>query len=190
MRHAFKVAVLCLLVAALAAPALWATTAVERTEADLIAESAVILTGRCTDLRSEWIDRDLVTLATISVTEVLKGDPVSELTVVLPGGIDANRRFPIAMSFPAAPEIFRQETVLLFLVPEDRVAGGYAVSGFSQGKFTLVADAKGGEVATQNLSGLRLQGRDGSITQGATKAIVLRELRQKIRQVLDVERPR
>jgi hypothetical protein len=190
MRHASKAAVLCLLVVALAAPALWATTAVERTETDLITESAVILTGRCTELRSEWMDRDLVTLATISVSETLKGDPGSEVTVVLPGGIDSNRRFPIAMSFPAAPEIFRQETVLLFLVPEDRLAGGYAVAGFSQGKFTLVADAKSGGVATQNLSGLRLQGRNGSITQGTGKTIVLRELRQKIRQVLDVERPR
>ncbi len=188
MRHAAKAAVLCLLVAALAVPALRATTAVEHTQTDLIQQAEIIVAGRCTGLQSQWVGRDLVTLATISVSEVLKGQAGPEVTVVLPGGIDSNRRFPIAMTFPAAPEIFLQEDVLLFLATEDLVAGGWGIVGFSQGKFTVVENA-GAKVATQNLSGLTLQGRNGRL-QGGAKSISLPQLRQQIREVLGVEKAR
>jgi len=181
MRNVVRTAA-CVLVAALAVPAVWATTAVERTEGDLIQEAVVIVTGRCVGLKPTWIDRDLVTLATIEVTETLKGNPVSQVTVVLPGGIDTNRPVPVAMTFPAAPEIFMAENVLLFLTAEDRVQNGYAVAGFSQGKFTVVEDAQGKSVATQNLSSLNLQNRKGGITRGATKAISIEALRQKIKE--------
>jgi hypothetical protein len=180
MRNVVRTAA-CVLVAVMAMPA-WATTAVERTEGDLIREASVIVTGRCVSLQPTWIDRDLVTLATIEVTETLKGNPVSQVTVVLPGGIDTNRPVPVAMTFPAAPEIFMAENVLLFLTAEDRVVNGFAVAGFSQGKFTVVEDAQGKSVATQNLSSLNLQGRKGGITRGTTKAISLDALRHKIKE--------
>ena len=170
-----------LLVATLAVPALWATTAVERTENEMVQEAAIIVTGHCTHLQSQWVGKALVTLATIQVSEVLKGDAGSQVTVVLPGGIDSNRRIPIAMSYPAAPEIFQQENVLLFLNPEDLVAGAYSIVGFSQGKFSL-AVAGGKKVATQDLSGLNLQGHNGSLRRGQGKAIQLDELRARIRQ--------
>jgi hypothetical protein len=175
-------AVLSLLVAAAAVPAVWATTAVERTESDMVQESALIVTGHCTHQRSQWVGRALVTLATIQVTEALKGEPGSTVTVVLPGGADSNRKIPVAMSYPAAPQIYQQEDVLLFLVPEDLVAGGYAIAGFSQGKFTLAENAQGKRVATQDLSALNLQGRSGSLHRGTAKTIQLDELRQLIRQ--------
>jgi hypothetical protein len=180
-------AALCLLAAALAVPAAWATTAVERTEADLINEAAVIVTGRCIETHSQWLENELVTLATISVSEVLKGQPGSEVTVVLPGGIDSNRRVPIAMSYPAAPEIYQQENVLLFLIPEDRVASGYAVAGWSQGKFSLTPDQK---QATQDLGGLNLAGPDGRVSRGGGKTLQLDRLRAKIRETLAAPRER
>ena len=189
MRQDAKAAALCLLVA-LAVPALWATTAVERTESNLIQEAAIIVTGRCTQLQSQWVDRDLVTLATISVSEVLKGQSGSQVTVVLPGGIDSKRKFPVAMSYPAAPEILQQENVLLFLMPETRVGNGYAVVGFSQGKFTLAENATGQKVATQDLRGLNLQNRAGAVSRGAIKTLSLDSLRQKIQDSLAAERQR
>lgn len=182
-------AALCLLAALLAVPALRATTAVERTEADMIQEAQVIVTGRCLALQSQWVDRDLVTLATVQVDEVLKGSAGSVVTVVLPGGADANRKFPIAMSYPAAPEIFQQESVLLFLVPEGRVADGWSIVGFSQGKLTVV-DTPQGKVASQNLSALNLQGRDGAVRRGGAKTVSIDALRLKIRETLDVEKER
>jgi hypothetical protein len=175
-------AAFCLLAAALVAPSAWATTAVERTEGELIQEAQVIVTGRCIKLQPTWIERDLVTLATIEVSEVLKGNPGATIEVVLPGGIDTNRPVPVAMTFPAAPEIFMAENVLLFLIAEDRVVNGFAVAGFSQGKLTVVEDAQGKSIATQNLSSLNLQNKQGGITRGTTKAISLDALRHKIKE--------
>ena len=143
MRRAAK-AVLGLLAAALALTPGWATTAVERTDTDLIQEASIIVTGHCTHLQSQWLDRTLVTIATISVSEVLKGQAGSEVTVVLPGG---SRRSP---QVPDRHELSRlrrrsrqQENVLLFLTPEDRVPHGYAIVGFSQGKLTVASNAAG-----------------------------------------------
>jgi hypothetical protein len=183
MRRAAK-AVLGLLAATLALTPGWATTAVERTDTDLIQEASIIVTGHCTHRQSQWLDRTLVTIATISVSEVLKGQPGSEVTVVLPGGVDMHRRFPIAMSYPAAPEISQQENVLLFLTPEDRVPHGYAIVGFSQGKLTVADNGLGQPVASQNLSDLNLQSRTGAIRRGRSRTLPLSELRQKIQQTL------
>jgi len=190
LRSTARVVVLSLLAAAAALPAAWGTTAVERTESDMIQESALVVTGHCTGLQSQWAGRTLVTLATIQVTEALKGSPGSTVTVVLPGGVDSNRKIPVAMSYPAAPQIYQKEDVLLFLVPEDLVAGGYAIAGFSQGKLTLATDARGKKVATQDLSALNLQGRNGSLRRGAAKTIQLDELRRRIRQTSAAGRER
>jgi hypothetical protein len=189
MRNAAR-AVSGLLATALALMPAWATTAVERTETDLIQESAIIVTGHCTHLQSQWLDRTLVTIATISVSEVLKGQAGSEVTVVLPGGTDTHRRVPIAMTFPAAPQIRQQEDVLLFLRPEEPVANGYTIVGFSQGKLTLADNGQGQKVASQDLSALNLQGRTGAVTRGRAKTLLLSELRQKIRETQAAGRPR
>ncbi|HEY0553029.1 MAG TPA: hypothetical protein VGG20_02120 [Thermoanaerobaculia bacterium] len=180
-------AFLGLLAAVLTIPAVQATTAVERTEADLIQESTLVVTGHCTHLQSQWAGRTLVTLATIQVSEVLKGGAVSTVTVALPGGLDSNRRIPVAMSFPAAPVILQQENVLLFLTPQPLVAGTYSIAGFSQGKFSLVEDVPGKAVATQSLGGLKVQGHDGSLHRGEGKSIPLDELRARIRTIQAAE---
>src|SRR4029077_6508713 len=176
-------ATLGLLAAILTVPAVQATTAVERSEADMVQESALIVTGHCTHLQSQWAGRTLVTLATVQVSEVLKGNAVSTVTVALPGGVDVNRRIPVAMSSPAAPVILQQENVLLFLTPQELVAGSYSVVGFSQGKFSLVEDAQGKMLATQNLNGLKVQGNQGAPRPGVGKTIQLDELRAKIHEL-------
>lgn len=190
LRSKARVVVLGLLAAAAAIPAAWGTTAVERTESDMVQEAALIVTGHCTQLQSQWVGKTLVTLATIQVTEALKGSPGSTVTVALPGGVDANRKIPVAMSYPAAPQIYNQENVLLFLVPQDLVAGSYSVVGFSQGKLTLAETPQGKKVATQDLSVLNLQGRTGTIRRGTAKTIDLEELRQRIRQAASTGRER
>lgn len=167
----------------LAIPALHATTAVERSPEEMIREAGLIVAGQCTGVRSTWVDRNLVTLATIRVSEVLKGQAGTEVTVVIPGGVDSSRRVPIAVNYPAAPEILKQENVLLFLIPEPMVAEGHAIVGFSQGKFSLARDEQGHLFATQNLGELHLQGRTGA-TRGTAKSISLDALRQQIRHTL------
>ena len=61
--------------------------------------SDLVAIGSCVDTSSVWLNRTLVTLATISVVETLKGAEQRAITVALPGGIDANRKFPVAMSY-------------------------------------------------------------------------------------------
>jgi hypothetical protein len=178
------------LLAATAIPAAWGTTAVERSEGDMVQEAALIVTGHCTRLQSQWAGKTLVTLATVQVTEALKGSPGSTVTVALPGGVDANRKIPVEMTYPAAPTIYNQENVLLFLVPQELVAGSYSVVGFSQGKLTLAETPQGKKVATQDLSALNLQGRTGTIRRGTAKTIDLDELRQRIRQAASAGRER
>ena len=56
-----------------AAPA-WATTARALSNRAMTEAAALILTGRCVDVRSAWEGRTLVTLATVEVTDVLKGE--------------------------------------------------------------------------------------------------------------------
>lgn len=187
MRHLAGVA-LCAAVVLLAVPAIHATTAVEMTENDLIQQASDIVVGKCIGVHSQWLDRDLVTLATIQVSESLKGAGSSQITVVIPGGIDAQRRIPVVMSFPGAPEIRNQENVVLFLTPEDRVPNGFAILGFSQGKFSISESALGQKVASQNLSQLGLQGRAGLRT-GEAKAIVLDDLRLRVQRFLAAGNP-
>jgi hypothetical protein len=180
MRQAARAAVCSLVVAALAAPGLWATTAVEMSIDDMSQSADAIVSGRCTNSQSAWMDGSLVTLAKISVSEVLKGQVGSEITVVLPGGIDSNRPVPIAMTFPAAPEIQVGENTLLFLVGEE--VQGYGVVGFSQGKFTVVEDS-GAKMVTQDLSALNLH--NGSrISRGSETTLPYEDVKRQVQRSL------
>src|SRR5262245_12735697 len=46
----------------------------------MVGESSLIVIGECTETSSQWVEgRRLYTLATVSVTESLKGDPAKEV---------------------------------------------------------------------------------------------------------------
>jgi hypothetical protein len=195
--------VCCLLLVALAASGLWATKAVNTNIADevvatdaastpadlsvrdLALQSELIVTGRCVDTRTAWVEngRILVTLATVSVDEVIKGNNTSTVTVVLPGGADANRRIPVAMTYAGAPTIAPQEDVFLFLSSEQALAGGYAVMGFSQGKFSIVEDEDGQKLVSRDLTKMRLQ-RGTGVTRGNRHLTPMSEFKQKVRGFL------
>ncbi|HVR99503.1 MAG TPA: hypothetical protein VMW27_22965, partial [Thermoanaerobaculia bacterium] len=149
-------------------------------------EAEVIVTGRCVNLQSTWVENNLVTLATIQVSEVLKGQAGPQVTVVLPGGADSNRPVPVAMTYPAAPELQLQENAVLFLVPDGQVAQGFAIVGWSQGKYSL-SPSDGKMMASQNLGDLNLQGRSG-LRRGDSKAVPYEQLRQQIQKALAREK--
>lgn len=159
-------------------PALYATTAIELSDFDLTEQAELIAVGTVSESRPQWVDRSLVTLVTVSVSEVLKGSAGSTITVVLPGGIDVNRKFPISMSYPGAPQLGRDEQVVLFLVADDVIAGGYAIAGFSQGKFTITGDSASSQV-TRSLENLKLQ-RGRELHGGGKTVSSYAEFKQKI----------
>jgi len=166
-----------------ALPTADSTLAVEMSVEDMVNQSNVIAIGNCTETRSVWVDRSLVTLATVSVTESLKGNEASSITVALPGGVDANRRIPIAMTYPGAPKITPGENVFLFLTDSSEVDGSYTVAGFSQGKFSIGTDDNGELVLSRDLTKTSLQG-DRGLRRGHTDRTPLATLKAQVRGYL------
>src|SRR5262245_2729598 len=86
--------------------------------------ATMIVTGQCLGTRSTWVGRTLYTIATVQVSETIKGDQQSKIDVILPGGIDLNRKIPLAMNFPGAPLMQRGEESFLFLIPATAMPSG------------------------------------------------------------------
>lgn len=159
------------------------TLAVALSLAEMVAQSDVIAIGSCTDIRSEWMDGTLVTIANVSVTEGLKGTDSGNLTVVLPGGADSNRKFPVAVSYPGAPRMVPGENVFLFLTADSDV-GGYTVAGFAQGKFSISTDESGEPVVTRDLTKTSLQGNNG-VRRGGSNATPLSSFKSQVKGLLN-----
>lgn len=160
----------------------WGTTALQFSNQDLAAQADLVVIGKCTDVRTAWVDRMLVTLATIQVSENLKGSS-GVITVVLPGGIDANRAVPVMMSYPGAPQITPDENVFLFLEDEMATLGGYTVIGFSQGKFSIVTDSQGRKMVDRDLTRIDLQSGTG-VARGTRTLTSLQEFKTEIQKHL------
>jgi hypothetical protein len=165
--------------AILLAPSSEATTARKLSNEAMTTEATAIVAGRCTSVQTIWSGRVLLTMATIAVSDRLKGDLGETVIVALPGGIDANRRFPVSMLYPGAPQIATGEDVFLFLTPNASVNGSFAVVGFSQGKFSIVDDERGGKAVSRNLSALTLQSPAGT-HRGTSTKIPLDEFKNEI----------
>jgi len=150
---------------------------------DMVNQSDLIAIGNCVETKSVWIDRSLVTLATVSVTESLKGNESSSITVALPGGVDVNRKIPIAMTYPGAPQMTPGENVFLFLTSSDEVPGGYTVSGFSQGKFSIITDENGEQMVSRDLPKTSFKS-DNGIHRGSNNTVPLSRLKDEVRGYL------
>ena len=145
-------------------------------------QSDMIVTGRCTGLRTEWVQdgRVLVTLASIEVADTLKGGEVESLTVSLPGGVDANRRIPVAMTYPDAARIQLNEEVVLFLSNDDLAAGAYAVTGSQLGKLSIVEGEDGSRLVSRDNIGPKVQAAPG-IVRGSRAFTPEAAFKQKVR---------
>lgn len=157
------------------------TLAVALSLDEMVDQSDVIAIGNCVDTKSVWVDRTLVTLATVSVSETLKGGETSSLTVVLPGGSDSNRKFPIAVSYPGAPQMTPGENVFLFLTSDIDTGMGYNVAGFAQGKFSIVNDEDGTPVVSRDLTRMTLQSNKGVRRGGAANVIPLASFKDRVK---------
>jgi len=146
-------------------------------------EASMIVIGKCLGTRSKWIDRSLVTEATISVEETLKGDPAKEVKVDLPGGIDVNPQFPVAMTYPGAPRISLDEEVFLFLTPSDEGSNGYSVTGYAQGKFSIGQASDGEKVVMRDMTRAPVQKGAGAI-RGNIQGVPLSQFKALVRNYL------
>lgn len=169
---------LAALLAAAVAPA-GATTLAELDQDELIDRSALIVTGSCDAVAFEWRDGMLVTVATVGVERVLKGQHTGPVELVVPGGVDLDRAVPVAVTVPGAPQIAPGERVLLFLTPAGPAPGRFAVTGFSQGKFSIVESPDGVPVVQQDLAGATLL-RGDTARPGGSRAVPLQILEERI----------
>jgi len=162
------------------------TLAVALSIQDMVNQSDVIAIGNVVDTRSLWVDRSLVTLATVSVGEALKGPETGNITVVLPGGVDANRKFPVAMSYPGAPRLTPGEDVFLFLTADTDYGTGYNVAGFAQGKFSIVTDEDGEKAVSRDLTKVALQG-DNGVRRGQSNLTPLANFKAQVKSFLNAQ---
>jgi hypothetical protein len=173
----------CVALTLVAVADLSATTARRLSNQQLAQDADVIAIGRCLETRSVWEGRTLLTLATVAVAETLKGGPEATLTVALPGGIDANRKVPVAMTYAGAPTMRPGEEVFLFLNRDEVVTAGLIVAGFAQGKFSIVQDAAGNRAVSRDLTTLKLQMGPG-VVAGTQTVTPLEEFRREVLEYL------
>jgi hypothetical protein len=155
-----------------------AEISIELSNSQLATSSEVIVIGRATSVQSRWIDRTLVTAVNVQITESSKGAPGGSIEVLLPGGIDATRRIPVAMTYAGAPTVKPGEELFLFLLYADDV-GGYIVNGFAQGKFSVMTDATGVRRVHRDLRGSQLIEGAG-ISRGTVTLTALSAFREEI----------
>jgi hypothetical protein len=150
----------------------------------MVEESSSIVIGRCAETRSKWVGRSLVTEATISVEEALKGDAAAgtQVTVELPGGIDFNRK--VAMTIAGAPHISPGEKVFLFLFRPDDGANSYSVMGFAQGKYSVGQANDGEEVVTRDMTMAPLQ-KGAGLTRGNPQVVPLSVFKARVNSYLN-----
>lgn len=126
-------------------------TTLEPLDGEQMTDAAqVIVVGECTEQRTEWFGRSLVTLYTVSVNEVIKGTAPGQITVAVPGGLDTEGPVPVAVTFPGAPTLQPGEQLLLFLhdaenptndlAPSKAEDAMFGIVGFSQGAFPVIAE--------------------------------------------------
>jgi hypothetical protein len=179
-RRAFHFAIACI---ALALPSTArADISIRLNNAQLTSAADLIVIGRAMSSQSRWIDRTLVTAVVVRVEESLKGDAAGDIEVLLPGGVDANRKFPVSMTYPGAPTMQSGERVFLFLSRSEEVPG-YIVSGFAQGKFSIVTDARGDQRVSRDLRGSQLVEGSG-IARGTATLTSLADFRAEIARLI------
>lgn len=172
MKKTMVAGLVCGLVALTAASAL-ATQVIQRTPQQLAQDSALIVDGKVTGVRSFWNEDHsrIYTEATVAVASTYKGSGGANVRVVQPGGVVGNVR----MTAQGALSWKRGEEVLLFLEPAS--PGAFQVAGFSQGKYEVQRDDRGRAFVQQALPA------DGGVAKGTAG-------RQTVEQFINQVLPR
>ena len=113
--------------------------------ADLIVQVEIGESG------TAFFDDQPHTLVEAAVEEVLKGAPISSITVAIPGGVIRPAAIPIEVEVVGAPQLFQGNRAILFLEEFPGYGSLYRIVGFSQGVFLFTTD---GTNAVQDLRGL------------------------------------
>jgi hypothetical protein len=150
---------------------------------ELVTTARVIVHGRVSGVRSEWVDgrRAIETFVTVDVADYLKGDLGESLIFRVPGGQIGRYR----TVFVGAPEFQDGDEVVLFL----KLAGPSTpyVIGLSQGVFRVLADPRTGRrmVTTPVVMGKSGDAPERIVRGDVTrKPLAIEAFRDAVRQVM------
>lgn len=150
---------------------------------DLTQAADAIVIATATHTKSVRVDGELVTRVTLEVEMALTGYTPGSIHVVVPGGIDLDRRIPIASVVPGQPRILRGERSLLFLRRLEPGSSDFGLVGDAQGRFVLLPNAAENSVAVRDLSAVHLVTEEGP-TRGRTTAVPEELLVEHLRTLL------
>lgn len=185
MRNPCRSLILIVVAACLAALPVSATTLLELSDEDMAFQADLIVQGRITGVESARVDGHLMTRVSVASEDVLKGGGDRVVTVLVPGGIDTSLKHPVATVYPGAPQFIEGQDVILFLNQLGTADGSsFAVVGFSQGAFSIVAGPAGQPVVNRDLSAVRLR-HGGEETAGSSRVQSLEGFKASIRGYLN-----
>lgn len=137
-----RVSLLAAGVFAVAATSASATTMLQMSFEDIVADSSVVVVGEAVDSRVvESATDGLMTITTFKVTDAVVGSPGSVVQVATPGGIFQSGKFLLRESSADTPLFPIGSDHMLFL--NSGPASAMAVVGVNQGA-AAVFDSKGG----------------------------------------------
>jgi len=127
-----------------------ATTMAKLDLAALTSAAQLVVQVRCEGVEAKWERGVIWSFAEFRVLDTLKGSaiPGQQLVVRVAGGQVGHVRSKV----DGAPEFAKGEIAILFL--ERTSAGDWGISGWSQGTFRIVSDAKGRTTVKQDSSEL------------------------------------
>jgi hypothetical protein len=142
---------------------------------ELAAQSGAVVRGKVADLRSEWnADHSrIVTIATVSVDECIKGGLTGKINVGTLGGEVGN----VGQKVSGMPVFSRGEEVFLFL---EKQGNDWGVTAHGQGKFRVVRESGKTPVVRNDYDGISFVSREGespSDKSGGAPELFVRELR-------------
>lgn len=113
---------------------------------EMVQMADTIVIGRAVAAQSQRVGRNVYTRYRIQVQEDLLGAGQSELSVVVPGGVDQSGPHPLVFSVGDAPVLQRDAPVAL-LLQRDAALGtsDHRIVGFNQGHIDLAVPAAGAE---------------------------------------------
>jgi hypothetical protein len=164
-RTLFSLAIVILL-----APSARATTLVRLSLEQLSQAATLVVRGRVLAEESRWNEAhtQIVTLATVQVTQSVKGAPPAFVTIAQPGGTVGNVHLRVAGTVYFSP----QDEFYFFLEPDPAEASRFLLVGMLQGAFRIVRDPTSGEERVIHpLSGFAVSKR-GLLEEGGRAAVI------------------
>lgn len=97
----------------------------------------------------EYVTRSgiVFTKATFAVTDTAFGSTSSEISVLSPGGVLPNTKFPVAQVIAGAPSLRSGQEMMLVLNATPESGNTYAIAGLANGAINVINNGSGPQVA-------------------------------------------